>query len=72
MLNEDRLNLLSTALSTAQHSLPHLHLLEVRAYITTNMSSKFYMDSGVTRDRLKEWLPEEVKRNMHCAFNFWI
>ena len=68
--NVDHLDRISMALTVVKRSLPQLHLLEVTAYITTNVRSKFYVDSHVPRDRLKEWLREEIRKDVHWAFNF--
>ena len=68
--NEDHLNLVSMALTSVERSLPQLHLLEVTAYIMTNVKSKFYLDSLVLRYRLKEWLQEEIRKDIPYALNF--
>ena len=66
--NVDHLDRISMALTAVKRSLPQLHLLEVTSYIMTNVRSLFYLDSHVPRDRLKEWLREEIRKDVHCAF----
>ena len=66
----DHLNRVRMAISSVKQALPQLHLLEITQYIMTNMSSLFYSGSHAPRDQLKDWLREEVRKDIHCAFNY--
>ena len=72
MKTGDRLNLLRSSLGSAQSTLTHLHLIDITAYITADMSKKFFMDSGVPREQLKDWLCEKVRKDVQYAFHFTV
>ena len=66
----DFLNRVSSAITLVANELPQMYSLNISRFITTNVADKFFPGSHAPRDQLKDWLREQVKKNIHCAFNY--